>query len=460
MADDMGAWALSAESDLNAYTPHLDRLAAHGIVFTQFFSNSANCSPSRACLITGRYPSEAGITDVLGRADVEGLPTDMITFPEALSAEGYHTAFIGKWHLGEHRKEFWPDNRGYQKFAGFSEKGAQSLSPTIMVDGQWQTFEGSYTSDLFADFAINYIEEMHPSETGNPFLLSLHFYAPHANTGFPEGMEPQHGGRSWLPLKKEDTLPWDTLNVRFPDPDFPNLDTLTLDRMIREYHASVHSVDRNVGRVMDYLGNHGLLDNTVVIFTSDHGYMSGHNGLWHKGRGWWMTFDKKDPAGTYGSRRINVYDHSLRTPCIVHWPKGLPSPARIHEPLSFVDWFPTLMEMTGSEAPSKWQLRGKSFYPRMKGKDMSADSEVYAEFTHLRTIRTEHWKLVLDFSANGLHELYQIAEDPEEQQNLFASDLEEHQFIKRNLRKRIIEKMKLIEDPLLASWKEINNSYK
>ncbi|MCC5928173.1 MAG: sulfatase-like hydrolase/transferase [Cyclobacteriaceae bacterium] len=457
IADDMGAWALSAESDLNAYTPHLDRLASEGIVFTQFFSNSANCSPSRACLITGRYPSETGITDVLGRAEVEGLPTDMITFPEALSSEGYRTAFIGKWHLGEHEREYWPDSRGYEKFAGFSEKGAQSLSPTIIVDGQWQTFEGAYTSDLLADFAISFIGEMHPSKTGDPFLLSLHFWAPHANTGFPDGMEPQHGGRSWLPLKDVDLLTWDTLKVRFPDPDFPNLDTLTLDRMIREYHASVHSVDRNVGRVLDYLETEGLLENTIVVFTSDHGYMSGHNGLWHKGRGWWMTFDQHDPAGVYGNRRINVFDHSLRTPCIVHWPKGLPAPDRLHNPLSFVDWFPTLIDMTGLQARPEWQLRGKSFYPLMQKKNVERDTDVYAEFTHLRSIRTKEWKLVLDFSADALHEFYHIAGDPEEKRNLFASDQPEHQEVKRELRKRIIKKMELLNDPLLLNWKAENN---
>ncbi len=452
VTDDQGPWTFSFQSDLNAHTPNLDKLAGSGAVFTNCFSNSANCSPSRAALISGRYPSETGVTDLFARTEVEGLPVEFTTFPDVLKANGYNTAFIGKWHLGEneHQKHFWPTRRGYDKFTGFSLHGAMSKSPTLRVDEEWHHFEGEYTSDLLTDIAMDYMDEFITGSGDVPFLLSLHYWAPHANTGFPEGFKMPERGRSWLPLKDEDMAYWDTLSVRFPHPDFPNLDSVLLDRYIREYNASVHSVDRNLERLMEYLEANSLIDNTIIIFTSDHGYMSGHNGLWHKGRGWWMTKDQRDPYGIYeGWRRENLYDNTLKVPFIIKWPGAINEPIVIDEVISFVDIFPTLLEMADIEKPENLLLRGNSIVPLIKKGDINWDNDLYAEFSDLRTYRTTEWKIVKDFSENAIHELYDLHNDPEERQNLYNSNRSDVIVIREQLERMLTEKMTSINDPLL-----------
>ncbi len=449
MADDMGAWALGTDKNaINAFTPNLDKLSNSGIILNNCFSNGANCSPSRASLITGRFPSETGVTDVI-HSDKGGLSLDLKTFPQILKSEGYNTALVGKWHLGEYMDDYLPLHRGYDKFTGFPHGGRQSYSPEIMIENEWHTANGKYTTDLLTDYAMSYIHEFNPNKTGKPFLLSLHYWAPHANTSFPAGMEPKHGGRSWLPLKSEDTVHWDTLSVQFPDPDFPNLNSDLLTRMIKEYHSSVHSVDRNVGRLMDFLKENVLLDNTFIVFTSDHGYMSGHNGLWHKGRGWWMTIDGKDPNGIYGDKRHNLYDNSIRVPCIIYWTEVLKQSSEINETVSFIDWFPTLLSLAGIKNKEDLILRGRNILPLLEGEALEWNNDLYAEFINLRSYRTTDWKLVMDFSDNPIHELYDLNNDKNEQYNLYKSERDDLVEIKEELEQKLIAKMKEINDPLL-----------
>lgn len=253
MADDMGPWTLSINQDPNTFTPELDKIGMEGAVFQNCFASGAVCSPTRASLITGRYPSETGITDYIPHGDSAGVDLSLKMFPELLQDAGYATVLVGKWHLGE-RSGFLPTQRGYDRFTGFPHGGMQSMSPRIQVEGKWEMAEGAYTPDLLADYAMDYIKEFNPAETGKPFFLSLHFWAPHANTDFPEGMEPTYKGRSWLPMQDVDLLRWKGRDIELPEPDFPNLDIPLSLRMAREYYSSVHSVDRNVGKVMKLLG--------------------------------------------------------------------------------------------------------------------------------------------------------------------------------------------------------------
>ncbi len=449
IADDMGPWALGVDKNaINAHTPNLDRMANSGILFNNCFSNGAVCSPARASLISGRYPSETDVIDVIGKNN-GGLSLELKTFPEILRSAGYNTALVGKWHLGEYTEDFMPLNRGYDRFTGFPHGGRQSFSPEIMVENEWHVAHGEYTSDLLTNYAMSYISEMNPAKTGKPFLLSLHYWAPHANISFPEGMEPKYEGRSWLPLKSEDIAYWDTLSVKFPDPDFPNLDADLLTRMIREYHSSVHSVDRNIGRLVEFLKVNSLLQNTFIIFTSDHGYMSGHNGLWHKGRGWWMTKDGMDPYGIYGDKRINLYDNSIRVPCIIYWPGEIKQPHKVDEIISFVDWFPTLLSLADIKIQENLLLRGQNLLPLLKKEAIDWNSELYAEFIHLRTYRTKDWKLVLDFSGDSIHELYDLKNDPTEKNNLYNNNRDDLLKVKEELKNKLIAKMIEIKDPLL-----------
>lgn len=451
VADDMGPWTLSVNNNPNTHTPELDKIANAGAVFSNCFASGAVCSPTRASLITGRYPSETGVTDYIPEGDSIGVDLTLKMFPEILQKNGYSTIMVGKWHLGEKNLGFLPTQRGYDRFTGFPRGGLQSMSPRIQVEGKWEVAEGAYTPNLLTDYAIDYIKEFNPSETGKPFLLSLHFWAPHANTDFPEGMEPTYKGRSWLPMQDVDLNPWKDYNIILPEPDFPNLDTALTIRMAREYYSSVHSVDRNVGRVMNLLDELNLDDNTIVIFTSDHGYNMGHNGLWHKGNGRWLTMDGMDPTGIYGDSRPNLYDNSMRVPCIISWPDKISENTKIEETVSFPDFFPTLLAMAGLEKPKDILFRGENFLPLLKNEEVEWNNDLYAEYINLRTYRTPEWKIVLDFSEKEIHEFYNLKADPKEHRNLFKS--EEPTVVKnRNkLLNKLISKMAEIYDPLLKN---------
>ncbi|MCC5928171.1 MAG: sulfatase-like hydrolase/transferase [Cyclobacteriaceae bacterium] len=422
MADDMGSWALGKEGSPNAFTPQLDKLADQGAVFTNFYSNSAVCSPARASLITGLYPSAAGILDVIRQKEEKGLPIHLYTLPQLFRQAGYETFLVGKWHLGSVMDHDSPKNRGYNWFTGFPHGGRRSLSPDIMIEDEWYRAEGKYTSDLLTTYALNYLERHNPKVTGKPFFMSLHYYAPHANTEFPEGMEPLHDGRSWLPLPEIDLKPFTSGNMVFPDPDFPDLDTLLLDRMTREYHASVHSIDRNMVRIIDFLKANNIFDNTIIIFTSDHGFMMGHKGLWHKGNGRWITRTGTDPQGMYVNDRTNLFEHSLKVPCIITWPDKIAKNVIVDQLLSFVDFFPTLLNAAGIEVPSDYPLPGKNFLPLLLGNDLQLDETYYAEYVHLKAYRSKNWKLVYDISESPKYELYNLSMDPEESNNMFYSD--------------------------------------
>ncbi|MEF8810618.1 MAG: sulfatase-like hydrolase/transferase, partial [Bacteroidales bacterium] len=315
VTDDQGAWTLSAQDYPNTYTPEIDRLAREGVILKNAFTMSAVSSPSRASLISGRYCSETGVLDWIRPESRKGLDTTLLTWPQLLNNAGYQTALVGKWHLGD-EKHYMPTQRGYDYFTGFPHGGMRSKSPRVLVEGKWKTYKGRYTPDLLTDFTMDYIRKFQDQ----PFAISLHYWAPHANTDFPDNFQLPYNDRSWLPLKEADLKHWREMDLKLPNPDFPDLDTRRVKRMMREYYASVHSVDRNIGRIMDFLDELNLTQNTVVIFTSDHGYMMGHHGLWHKGNGRWITRSRKDPFGLYEGGRPNLYDNSLHVPCVIRWP--------------------------------------------------------------------------------------------------------------------------------------------
>lgn len=192
-----------------------------------------------------------------------------------------------------------------------------------------------------------------------------------------------------------------------------------------------------------------IVDNTIVIFTSDHGYLLGHHGLWHKGNGRWLTKDGLDPTGIYGDSRPNLYDQSIRVPCVMRWPGEINVGTKIAHTVSFPDFFPTILEMANVKRPKDILLRGRSILPLLKNEAVSWDNDLYAEYINLRTYRTEEWKLVMDFSERRLHEFYHLKDDPKEHINLFYSEAPDVVSHKKDLEEKLFDKMRLINDPLL-----------
>ena len=409
-ADDQAAWTIGALGNNQARTPNIDRLYREGAALRNAFTTTPVCSPSRAGLMTSRYGSELGVTDYLNPSAEpdNGLDPAVPTWPKILQAAGYRTAFIGKWHLGVLDK-YLPTRNGYDRFYGFRNGAGISKDPAVESDGAVKVVRG-YTPDILTDEAVRFIRGQ---DGERPFLLNVHYWAPHANTA----NRTPDGDRTWLPLSDADWKPFRGLDPILPQADYPRLDVARAKRMMREYLASVASVDRNVGRVLDALDQTGMAEDTIVVFTSDHGYNLSHHGIWHKGNGRWLLIDNRGP-------RTNMYDHSLRVPAVVRWPRRLDAGLRIDEIVLNIDWFPTLLAMAGAALPEGAAIRGKSFLPLLERKDVRLRTAFYAEYkqkhaeqTDQRMWRTRNWKLVRD-SREGMDELYDLRSDPQERRNL------------------------------------------
>lgn len=441
LCDDMAPWAFSAEHP-DARTPNLDRLCKEGIRLSQYFSSSAVCSPARASLLTGCYNTEVGVPDILGEDDT-GLEVGQPSFAKEFLNAGYATALFGKWHLG-HQDRQHPTMHGYQEFKGFRIGGITSKDPKVEIDGVEQRVEG-YTSDILTNYALDFISGKAAND--QPFLVSVHYWAPHANQGVLT-----ENDRTWHPLPDEDWKYFKDLDPVIPNPDYPKLDIHRVKRMTREYLASVHSVDRNVGRLLEQLETLGIADNTIVIFSSDNGFNIGHNGIWHKGNGWWILTDNRGD-------RPNLYDNSLRVPCMVRWPEQIPAGQVCHRVINSMDWYPTLMQMCGLGDPSDQRVRGRNSLPLLCGDTADWNDDLFAQYSmwdwnqggaQLRAYRTPEWKIVVDRKGIIKNELYNIRLDPDEHFNRWDDPDSSVQQAKKDLLKKMEDRMQAIRDPLIS----------
>jgi choline-sulfatase len=436
--DDLAPWAVGASGYSQTRTPNLDRLFKEGAYLKNAMTTTPVCSPSRAGMMASRYGTELGIFDWINN-NVEpnlGLDPATVIWPEVLAKAGYTNGLFGKWHLGELEK-YHPTKNGYHHFMGFLGGGNAPLDPTLEVNGQKEKVPG-FISALITDDAMKFVRE----HRAGPFLVSLHFREPHA---------------PYAPVAEEDSAPFKDLDPAIPNPEFPDLDVERVKKLTREYLASVTSVDRHVGRLLALLDELQLRDNTVVIFSSDHGYNVGHNGVLHKGNGVWITNRARAlPAASKERLRPNMYDNSLRVPTAVRWPGVIRPETTLTQVISNLDWYPTVLAMAGAELPQGETIRGRNFLPLLKGETVAWDNEFYAQYnqqhntkTYMRALRTPEWKLVRDFLNAGKDELYHLAVDPDETTNLIESTESEAVQARQALHARLLERMKSIKDPVL-----------
>lgn len=422
--DDQARWAVGAYGNPEVQTPNLDRLARQGAMLTHAFTCTPVCSPSRAGMFTSRYPTQIKIDDWINpeKEPELGLAPEAITWPKLLRAAGYATALFGKWHLGTN-PEFHPTRNGYGHFFGFLGGGNTPIDPTLEVAGKTTKMKGSLP-DLLVDDALKFLDK----HRKGPFLLSVHFRAPHA---------------PYAPVPEEDAAPFRTL-----DPTIPDVVDLPVDRvkkLTREYYASVHSVDRNVGRLLDRLDELKLSSNTIVIFTSDHGYMIGHHGLWHKGNATWLAEGKK-------GHRPNMFDDAIRVPLLVRWPGVVPAGSKIDAVVTNLDIMPTLLDLVGLGLPDNLKVEGRTFAPFLRHEEVPYwDGTIYGQYdmhhgdtARMRMIRTPDWKLVRRLDTAGLDELYDLNKDPGETRNL--SGVKEYEDRAHQLRLRLLVRMLELDD--------------
>jgi arylsulfatase A-like enzyme len=395
LCDDLG-WA-----DLGCYgstyhkTPHLDRLAASGVRFTDAYAACPVCSPTRASLLTGRYPQRYNLTDWLpGRPDRsdqkllrpkinQQLPLDEITVAEALKPAGYVSGHVGKWHLGG--KGFGPEQQGFAvNVAGDHTGTARSyFAPFKSKDGTFmpgleKAPDGEYLTDRLTAEAEMFIDD----HRDGPFFLYLAHYAPH------------------IPLRARPEIEKKYKPGKHGEQGNP------------AYAAMLESLDDGVGRVLKKLDDLKLAERTIVVFTSDNGGLA--------------TLEGSDRAPTFnGPLREGkgyLYEGGIRVPLIVRWPGVTKAGTTCTVPVSSIDFFPTTLEACGAKSEAK--VDGVSLVPLLKGGEVKRDA-LYWHYPHYANqgsrpggaVRAGRYKLI-EFYEDGRRELYDLGKDVSETRNL------------------------------------------
>lgn len=398
VSDDQGAWALGCAGNPEIRTPTLDRLAQRGIRFDNFFCTSPVCSPARASLLTGDIPSRHGVHDwiragSMGPARVDYLEGQTLV-TDVLAANGYRCGLVGKWHLGASDVP----RAGFVKwFAHQSGMGPYYKAP--MVDHDRPCVVEAYITDVLGDVSIAFLDD--EARNDSPFWLGLNFTAPH----YP-----------WLdshPKAYTDPYrdcPFDSCPEEPPHPWFIG-GKAAVERGHAErrdslvgYFAAVTAMDAAIGRVLEHLEAKGLAESTLVVFMSDNGMNCGHHGIWGKGN---------------GTRPQNMYDTSVKVPCIVTHPGRIPARRVSEDLLSGYDIFPTLVDYLDLPYRPDRVRPGRSFRSLLEGRASGGHDAlvVYDEYGPVRMVRTHDWKYVHRHPA-GPHELFDLRADPGERRNL------------------------------------------
>jgi N-acetylglucosamine-6-sulfatase len=414
LVDDMRWDEFGAAGHPFAETPNMDRLAREGARFLNAFATTPLCSPSRASLLTGRYARTHGIVDNTARKSHE-LPT----FPRELQQHGYRTGFFGKWHMGNDASP----RPGFTRWVAMPGQG-EAIDPLLNVDGTQQRAKG-YVTDVLTDHA----EQFMRSARGQPFLVYLAHKAVHPNVaqqndgrvvpvpGQPGGFvaAERHRGRyAGRPMPRRASAfkpPLDKPALLRPIDNLPPLgrETATTDDEMRGRLEMLLGVDDSLGRLLAVLENQGVLDNTVVVFTSDHGYFYGEHGL--------------------NEERRLAYEETIRIPLLVRYPRRVPAGATPRELVLTIDLAPTLLTLAGLVPAAT--VQGRSLLPVVErtaeGWRSSFLIEYYSDtvFPRIRNmgyaaVRTDRHKLIAYRELTGMDELYDLEADPFEERNLFG----------------------------------------
>jgi len=378
MADDLGYGDLGCYGNEIIPTPNIDALAAQGMKFTDFHSNGAVCSPTRAALMTGRYQQRAGINGVVTAANHRhtGLAVEETTFADVLSANGYATAIYGKWHLG-YAPEFNPIHQGFDEFIGFVSGNVDFFSHYDQVGNKdwWHNDElkpeQGYVTHLVTGHGVRFIEE----NKDRPFLL----YLPHLSPHYP------YQGPNDEPIRSADSL---RIHAA-PDVDIQ-----------RAYREMMEELDKGVGEIMAALAEHGLTEQTLVIFCSDNGAnRHGSNGQFRGAKG-------------------SIWEGGHRVPMIAHWPGVIPAGEVTEVTAMTMDLFPTAMEVAGIEPPDDLDLDGISLLPLLRGEAELPERTLFWKMRRDVAARRGPWKLVIEQGRRAKDEpaesLFHLGDDPAE----------------------------------------------
>jgi len=426
LIDDMGWRDLSCYGSSFYETPHIDRLAAEGVRFTDAYAAAPTCSPTRASIMTGKYPTRVGVSSHIDHTGsnhpLKGrlvepsyfreLPLTETSLARALRQNGYSTWHVGKWHLGGRR--CYPEHHGFDVNIGGCELGMPRpggyFSPWgIPTLDEKDVPEGTYLTDHLTDRAIELIRESRSSD--KPFFLNMWYYSVHIPIEAKEEKIAKY-------REKAKRLGLDRKDPFVHGGSFPaeNNKKKRLKRRTfqsdPEYAAMIESLDENIGRLMDCLREQQLEEDTLVVFTSDNGGLATSEGSptcnspLAEGKGW-------------------KYEGGVREPLIVKWPGHAPAGRATGEPVTSPDFYPTLLDAAGLPPLPEQHRDGESFLALLEGGSWKREQPLFWHFPHYGNqgdspgcaVRDGNWKLI-EFFEDGHVELYNLAEDEGEDHDL------------------------------------------
>jgi len=395
VADDLG-WKDVGFHGSDIKTPNIDRLAETGARLEQFYTQPM-CTPTRAAFLTGRYPFRYGLqTAVILSAHTYGVPTDEWLLPQALKEAGYQTAIIGKWHLGHADQKYWPRQRGFDYQYGplIGELDYFTHEQHGVVD--WyrdnkKVVEKGYTTTLLGNDAVKLIQNHNPE---TPLFLYLTFNAPHTPYQAPE----------------------EYLN-RYKNIEDPSR---------RAYAGSITAMDDQIGAVIGALEKKNMRDNTLIVFHSDNG---GTRNAMFAGEADVTKIKLPCDNGSYRDGKGSLYEGGTRVPALANWP-GHVKAGTIDGMLHIVDMYPTLVGLAGGSTSKSKPLDGSDVWPTISEGKPSPRTEVIYNIESFRAgVRQGDWKLILRAPLPSSAELYNIAQDPYEKNNVAEQNPEKVQVL-------------------------------
>lgn len=390
-------------------TPNMDRMAQQGAHLTNAFVSTSLCSPSRASILTGQYMHHHHIVDNQ-RLEPEGT----VFFPQYLQKAGYQTAFIGKWHMGHENDSPRP---GFNYWASLKGQGTY-LNPTLNINNEHRTFQG-YTTDVLTDQALSWLKD--DRDARRPFFLYLSFKAVH----YPFQPAERYKGRyAKAQVKRPETMANTERNYQtqphwvrerrysihgidhMETGQYDNDPVPSFDELYKQYCETIHGLDENLGRVLNYLDETGLSESTLVIYMADNGFELGEHGF----------YDKRD-----------AFEESIRVPMLAYAPGMIEPGTKVTQMVQNIDIAPTLLEAGGAQVPKTANMDGRSFLPLLRGKSIKWRDhilyEYYWEWNFPATptvfaIRTDRYKYIFYQGVWDHDGFYDLQTDPHERHNL------------------------------------------
>jgi arylsulfatase A-like enzyme len=403
MTDDMGYADLGSYGATDIRTPNIDSLAKAGVRMTDAYANGVLCSPTRAALISGRYPQRYAIEHALGPEGTTGLAAAPTSLPQLLKGSGYRTALIGKWHLGGSVtgavKNGGPRAHGFDHFFGLMGSHADywhhNRGPK--QEDLWENetridLDGQYLTTLITERSVRFIEES--AKDGRPFFIDVAYNAPHWPYNRPDRPSPAPGSGAHL-LASAETPP-----------------------TREDYVTMVEAVDEGVGRILQTLERLGLTNDTIVIFTNDNG-------------GEWLS-----DGGPLFNRKWTVWEGGIRVPALVKWPGRIPAGTVSDQPAITFDWSASIVAAAGGTVPATYE--GIDLFPILEGRAPKVERALFWRTAPnsgrtQQAVRSGDWKLVVDASHLLL---YNLRDDVGERRDMTRQ------------RPEIVRRLR----PLIAQW--------